>query len=153
MQEVGWPEPAAVVDIAERMLRRRAFSLISFTVAAEGPAGEVTLMRMSPYSARKARLDRGRILHGLGGQGERVSEAPQQVAGALRPRHLLQDGRSRRSGNAARRVVHAATAAPISVRTFWPRHGPPLLLMCDVQIRHICFRLARCDQERKQLLT
>jgi hypothetical protein len=47
MHEVGWPDPAAVVDIIERMRKRRAFSLISATVDEEGPAGEVALMRDS----------------------------------------------------------------------------------------------------------
>jgi hypothetical protein len=47
MHEVGWPDPAAVVDIIERMRKRRAFSLISATVDEEGPAGEVALMKYS----------------------------------------------------------------------------------------------------------
>ena len=38
MQEVGWPEPAAVVAIMERMLSRRAFSLMASIVEADGPA-------------------------------------------------------------------------------------------------------------------
>jgi hypothetical protein len=35
MHEVGWPDPAAVVDIIERMRKRRAFSLISATMDEE----------------------------------------------------------------------------------------------------------------------
>jgi hypothetical protein len=47
MHEVGWPDPAAVVEIIERMRKRRAFSLISATVNEEDPAGEVALMKDS----------------------------------------------------------------------------------------------------------
>src|SRR5215469_8501517 len=65
MHEVGWPEPAAVVDIIDKMRRRRAFSLILATVEEEGPAAEVTLMRaprfavglgLSAYSSKDAIL-------------------------------------------------------------------------------------------------
>jgi hypothetical protein len=52
MQEVGWPDPAAVVAIIERMLSLRAFSLMASTVEADGPADEVTLMGLAPLPAR-----------------------------------------------------------------------------------------------------
>ena len=45
MHEVGWPDPAAVVDFIERMRKRRAFSLTPATVVEEGPAGDVALMK------------------------------------------------------------------------------------------------------------
>ena len=45
MQEVGWPEPAAVVAIIEKMLRRRAFSLIDCTAEAAGTAEGVAVIR------------------------------------------------------------------------------------------------------------
>jgi hypothetical protein len=47
MQEVGWPEPAAVVDIMERMLSRLAFSLIASMVDVDGSAALVALKRLS----------------------------------------------------------------------------------------------------------
>jgi len=47
MQEVGCPEPAAVVDIMERMLSRFAFSLIASMVDADGPVALVALKRPS----------------------------------------------------------------------------------------------------------
>ena len=46
MQEVGCPEPAAVVDIMERMLSRFAFSLIASMVEADGPVA--VLKRILP---------------------------------------------------------------------------------------------------------
>jgi hypothetical protein len=45
MQEVGCPEPAAVVDIMERMLSRFAFSLIASMVDADGSVAVVALKR------------------------------------------------------------------------------------------------------------
>ena len=44
MQDVGWPDPAAVVAIMERILSLRALSLIVSTTEAEGAACEVALM-------------------------------------------------------------------------------------------------------------
>jgi hypothetical protein len=44
MQDVGWPDPAAVVSIIERMLSLRAFSLTVSIALLDGPAGEVMLM-------------------------------------------------------------------------------------------------------------
>jgi hypothetical protein len=51
MQDVGCPEPAAVVAIMERILSLRAFSLIASTMEAEGPDDEVTLMGLAPLPA------------------------------------------------------------------------------------------------------
>src|SRR5579862_459085 len=48
MQEVGWPEPAAVVAIIESTLNRFAFCWIASMVAAEGAAVEVALI-IAPY--------------------------------------------------------------------------------------------------------
>ena len=50
MQDVGWPDPAAVVDIIERMLSRRAFSLIASMVEGDGPAVVVALMSLAPFA-------------------------------------------------------------------------------------------------------
>jgi hypothetical protein len=47
MQDVGWPEPAAVVAIIESTLRRRAFSLIASTTEVDGAATEATLIKSS----------------------------------------------------------------------------------------------------------
>src|SRR5579872_6423295 len=47
MHEVGWPDPAAVVSIIERMLRRRAFSFTVSIAVLDGPAGDVMLMESS----------------------------------------------------------------------------------------------------------
>jgi hypothetical protein len=44
MQDVGCPEPAAVVAIIESILSNLAFSLTALTVAAEGPAEEGALI-------------------------------------------------------------------------------------------------------------
>jgi hypothetical protein len=52
MQEVGCPEPAAVVAIIESTLSLRAFSLMASTVEADGPVDEVTLMGLAPLRAR-----------------------------------------------------------------------------------------------------
>src|SRR5208282_2168546 len=56
MQEVGWPDPAAVVDIIERMLSLRAFSLMASTVEAEGAAEEVALIGTAPLRACDSRV-------------------------------------------------------------------------------------------------
>jgi hypothetical protein len=52
MHDVGWPDPAAVVDIIERILSRRAFSFTALTLEIEGPAGGPetpgAVMRMAP---------------------------------------------------------------------------------------------------------
>ena len=48
--EVGWPDPAAVVSIIERMLSLRAFSFTVSIAVLDGPAGEVMLMG-APSSA------------------------------------------------------------------------------------------------------
>jgi hypothetical protein len=47
MQDVGWPEPAAVVAIMERMLSRFAFSLIASIVDADGLVAVVAVMKTS----------------------------------------------------------------------------------------------------------
>src|SRR5271155_5057386 len=52
MQEVGCPEPAAVVAIMERMLSLRAFSLTASIVEAEGPIEGLALMGFTPCPAR-----------------------------------------------------------------------------------------------------
>jgi hypothetical protein len=44
MHEVGWPDPAAVVDIIERMLNRFAFSLIASIVDADGAVAVVAVI-------------------------------------------------------------------------------------------------------------
>jgi hypothetical protein len=44
MQEVGWPEPAAVVAIMESTLRRLAFSLIASMAEVDGAATVVVLI-------------------------------------------------------------------------------------------------------------
>ena len=54
MQEVGCPDPAAVVDIMESRLSRRAFSLTAPIVAEEGPAGEAMLMRFDSLGGSTA---------------------------------------------------------------------------------------------------
>src|SRR5579863_8285341 len=63
MQDVGCPDPAAVVDIIERMLSLRAFSLIASMLEADCPAVVVTLMKSAPLPAR---ISRNRILHRQG---------------------------------------------------------------------------------------
>jgi hypothetical protein len=72
MQEVGCPEPAAVVAIIERTLSLRAFSLMASTVEADGPVDEVTLMGLAPLSAR---IRRSKILHRSGQVHEPLSAA------------------------------------------------------------------------------
>jgi hypothetical protein len=48
MQDVGCPEPAAVVDIIERMLKRFAFCLMASIVAADGAVAVVAVIRPLP---------------------------------------------------------------------------------------------------------
>jgi hypothetical protein len=52
MQEVGCPEPAAVVAIMERMLSRFAFSLIASMVDADSPVALFALKRPSLRGSR-----------------------------------------------------------------------------------------------------
>src|ERR1700733_12668791 len=71
MQEVGWPDPAAVVAIIERTLNRRAFSLMVSMVEVDGPATEVTLMRsllsdvrcnLTAFECLRRTLSRGHLI-------------------------------------------------------------------------------------------
>jgi hypothetical protein len=92
MQEVGWPDPAAVVDIIERMLSLRAFSLMASTVEAEGAAEEIALIGMAPLRACDSRVGFYRVetrsakrFRGASGTLQRRQRVPIPVAGKSTP--------------------------------------------------------------------